>query len=40
MLSYVFSDPLMSLRFVQMVFKADKLDLCEGVSLDGGICKL
>lgn len=34
MLSYIFSNPLMGLRFVLTAFKAGKLDLCEDVSLD------
>jgi hypothetical protein len=41
MLSYIFSDPFMGLRFVPTIFKANKLDLCdEDVSLDGGTSEL
>jgi hypothetical protein len=33
MLSDIFSDPFMGLRFTAMVFKVGKLDLCELVGL-------
>jgi hypothetical protein len=33
MLSNIFSDPLMGLRFAATIFKAGKLDLCEIVGL-------
>jgi hypothetical protein len=36
MLSYVFGDPLMGLRFLPTIFKGVKLDLCKDISLNGG----
>lgn len=40
MLSYIFSDLLMDLRFVPTLFKVGKLDLFENVSLDGDSSEL